>query len=143
MLQNGGEALLLRPHFHQQTSVEGNRQLCTVSVHRPHASPCDVVHDTVVAVFEAAQFDGALPLLGKEAVVHGLVLTDDMRFRHIEADVIELPKILPSRQHLVAIDAKPLFEFLLPLRSQIGFAPLLHQGRKNKLRTHDAAHRPP
>ena len=63
-----------------------------------------------------------------------------MRFRHIETDVIELTEILSFGQHLFAIDAKPLFEVLLALRGQIGFAMLCDQGGKNKLRAHNASH---
>src|SRR5271156_817111 len=111
-----------------------------VSWNRPQVFPCDVVHDTVVAVFEAAPFDRPLPLLCKEAVVHGLILADYMRLRRIEPDVIELPQILASGQHLLAIDAKPLLEVLLSRRSQVGFTPLLSQIRKNKLRSHNTSH---
>ena len=48
---------LLRPHFHQQTPLEHNRQMCRWSGDRPQIFSCDVVRDRVVAVFEASQFD--------------------------------------------------------------------------------------
>jgi hypothetical protein len=51
-----------------------------------------------------------------------------------------LSEVFPSGQHLVAIDAKPLFKFFFARRSQIGFTPLLDERRKDKLCTHDASH---
>jgi hypothetical protein len=111
-----------------------------LSRHRPEVFSADVVHYAVVAVFETAQFDWAFPVFGKESVVHGLALTDGMRLRLIEADVIELPQIFSPRQHLFAINAKPLFEFLLPQRSQIGLTSFRDEGWNDKLRSHDASY---
>src|ERR1700722_729274 len=81
-------------HFHKQMFIELDRQMRIVSRHRSQVFSGDIVHYTVVATFEAAQFDWSLPLLGKKGVVHDLILADDMRLRHIEADVIELSEIL-------------------------------------------------
>jgi hypothetical protein len=51
--------------------------------------PADVIHDDVLAVFKAAQFNCPFPVLSEKGVVHRLIFADCISFRQIEANVID------------------------------------------------------
>ena len=126
-------------HFQEKMFVELNRQMGGMSCDCPQTLPGHVVCHRVAAVFEATQFDWSLPVIGKEGVVHVLVLANRMGLGKIEAYVIQLAKVLSFGQHLLAIDAEPLLEVLFTRGSEIGFASLRDERGKNELRSHNAA----
>ena len=79
-------------------------------------------------------------MLGIESVVKSLLLADNVRFRRVKTNIVELSKILALREHFVAIDSKPSFELFFARRRQIGLASLLRQRGQDKLRSDDPAH---
>src|SRR5271165_4679162 len=97
--------------FEQQVFVERRGEARGAPRHCPKTSSSDVIDNAVLAVFQAAQFQLAFPMLGEKGVVQRLVLADHMGLGQVEADVVKLAKILSPREHLFAIDAQPLLEF--------------------------------
>src|SRR5580692_358308 len=120
--------------------VELNLQVGILSGYRVVGGAVLIVDNAILAIIQTAQFDLAFPVFRIKSIVESLILADHVRLGQVEADVVELTKILSPREHLLVVDGEPLLEIFFPGRCQIELASLLHQRRKHKLRADDAAY---
>src|SRR5271165_1342882 len=99
-----------------------------------------VVEDAIGAVLKTTQLNRPVPCSGKERIVKVAALADNMRLRTIEPDVVKIAEILASRQHLVFVDAQPLFKHFLALRSQVRLAVFRDKLRQHEHRSDNSAY---
>ena len=107
-----------RTGLHQQVAAEvggepGDRPANTGEVPARH-----VVAHGVAAGGEPAQLDLTLEARGVERVVEPAVLLDGVRFRTVEADVVEVAEVLALGEPLLVVHARPLRPRLLARRRE-------------------------
>src|ERR1035441_2104812 len=78
-----------------------------------------VVRNAVSAPGKAPQRYFAAPLRRVEGIVHTAVLPNHVSLRPVETDVVQSPDVLSAREHILFIDAQPLFEIPLARRRQV------------------------
>src|SRR5206468_9957219 len=108
------------------------------------------VGQAIFALAKAAKRNWPVPLGGIESVMELAVGSHRVRFRLVEADVVELAEILSLGQHVLAVKRDPLAPQALLFRSQheptgrnlvSGFVRVLGPGELGRWNTADAVGR--